>query len=111
MKLNSLDGIKKITFNDYGNYSPELYNDGGAYGFWTNYTNLLNGEWEVSYGTTADFNYCPVCGCFEDHYKGDACDCISGYECGDFDTIKTDELLNLINNFSETEFKYFEFYI
>lgn len=30
MKIDSLDGIKKITFYDYGEYSPELCNDGGS---------------------------------------------------------------------------------
>lgn len=108
MKIDSLDGIKKITFYDYSEYFPELCNDGGAYGFFTIYMRISNDEWKISYKTTADFDYCPVCGCFADHYKGDNCDYNSGYKCGEFDTIKTNELLNLINNFSETDFKYFE---
>lgn len=36
--------LKKITFNDYGEYSPELCNDGEAYGFWTIYMKISNDE-------------------------------------------------------------------
>lgn len=41
MKIDSLDGIKKITFYDYSEYSPELCNDGGAYGFFTIYMKIF----------------------------------------------------------------------
>lgn len=62
MKRNSLIGVDRVRFNDFSQYDSEKCNNGGCYGFWTNYDRLDNGTWKVSYGTTADFDYCPVCG-------------------------------------------------
>lgn len=64
-KKNNLNGVKKVIFNDYSDYQSATCHTGGNYGFWTNYNRLPNGNWEVSYGTTADFSYCPVCGSFD----------------------------------------------
>lgn len=50
---------KKITINDYRNYEPEKCSDGGAYGFWTEYLDKGGDIWEISYGTTADMEFCP----------------------------------------------------
>ena len=61
MKKTNLKGIQRVRFCDYTEYQSEKSNNGGCYGFWTDYNRLENGEWEVSYGTTADFAYCPVC--------------------------------------------------
>lgn len=107
--MENLKGIKRVRFCDYTEYDSEKCNNGGAYGFWTNYFRLDNDEWKVSYGTTADFSYCPVCGSFNDHYKGDDCYYKSSYSCGEFKIITEKELLKRINNFQETECKYIEF--
>lgn len=61
-KIKSLEGIQRVRFNDFSEYESEKSANGGAYGFWTDYTRLENGMWEVSYGTTAEFDFCPVCG-------------------------------------------------
>lgn len=102
----NLEGIKRVRFNDFSEYESGKSNNGGCYGFWTDYNRLENGLFEVSYGTTADFSYCPVCGSFNDHYVGD--DEIE-YSCGDFETISESELLKLINDFEETEDCYIEY--
>lgn len=104
MKKNNLENIVKIRFNDFSEYDSEKCNNGGCYGFWTNYDRHDN-YWKVSYGTTADFPYCPCCGNFASHYDYDE-EC---YTCGDFDTITDDELLNRINVFEENEDEYIEY--
>ena len=109
MKTQSLNGIKRVRFCDYTEYESGKSNNGGCYGFWTDYNRLENGKWEVSYGTTADFEYCPVCGRFNDHYEGDDCWYESGYSCGEFKTVTETELLKLINDFKETDDEYIEY--
>lgn len=102
LEKEDLNGIKKVRFNNYSEYNSEKSNDGGSYGFWTDYSRLENGKWEVSYGTTADFEYCPVCGSFNDHYAEDEDDIYnSGYSCGEFATATSDELIDEINKFEK----------
>lgn len=108
MKKENLNGIQEIRINDYSQYDSEKCNNGGAYGFWTKYDRLPNGKFEISYGTTADFEFCPVCGCFNDHYDPEY---DSEYSCGDFEIITETELLEIINNFKETEDFFIDFYM
>lgn len=108
-KKNNLNGITCVRFNDYTDYDPNRCHNGGSYGFWTDYDRLENGKWEISYGTTADFSYCPRCGSFNDHYEGDDCCYDSGYSCGEFEQITENELLKLINEFEETDKEYIEY--
>lgn len=56
-KVTSLKGIEKVRVNDFSEYDSEKSSNGGKYGFWTDYTRLENGTWEVSYGTTAEFDF------------------------------------------------------
>lgn len=109
MVKKSLNGIKRVRFCDYTEYESGKSNNGGCYGFWTDYDRLENGKWEVSYGTTADFDYCPVCGSFNNHYEGDDCWYNSCYSCGEFKTVTETELLKQINKFEETDDKYIEY--
>lgn len=37
---DNLDGINRVRFYDYSNYDSEKCNDGGNYGFWTDYNRL-----------------------------------------------------------------------
>lgn len=104
-KITNLKGINRVRFNDYTDYKPETCHNGGNYGFWTDYDRLENGNWEVSYGTTADMEYCPCCGSFSEHYEGDEACYESGYSCGDFETVTEAELLDRIN-FEETDNEY-----
>lgn len=105
MKREELGNVKRVRFNDFSEYDSEKCSDGGSYGFWTDYSCLENGNWEISYGTTADMEFCPCCGSFGDHYDYDK----EEYSCGDFETVTTDELLEKINSFEEREGEYIEF--
>lgn len=49
-KIKSLEGIQRVRFNDFSEYESEKSANGGAYGFWTDYTRQEDGRWEVSYG-------------------------------------------------------------
>lgn len=102
----NLDGINRVRFNDYTEYNSEKSNNGGCYGFWTDYNRLESGLFEVSHHTTADFDFCPVCGSFNDHYIGEDDE---EYSCGVFETVTEEELLNLINDFEETDDCYIEY--
>lgn len=109
MKATNLERFKKISFLDYTKYESGKSNNGGGYVFWTDFNKLSDGKWEVSYGTTADFDFCPVCGSFNKHYEGDDCCYESGYSCGDFETLTESALLKLISEFEETDKKYIEY--
>ena len=84
--------------------NPENRQMGGSYGFWTDDTRLENGVWEISYGTTADLDFCPVCGVFGDHQLDDGT-----YECGEFQTVSEEELIEEINKFIETDNEFIEY--
>lgn len=96
--LNNLEQFKAVYLNDFMEYDDRLCNNGGRYGFWKKYTFLGNGNWKVSYGTTAEFDYCPVCGQFNDHYDEDSW-CKSNYSCGEYTIISTKELEEKIASF------------
>lgn len=81
--MERIKEYKKITIKDYSSYEPEKCSDGGAYGFWTEYLYKGGDIWEISYGTTADMEFCPCCGSFNSHYDYEN----EEYSCGDFDTI------------------------
>lgn len=100
-KVTSLKGIQRVRFNNFTEYE---FGKSGAYGFWTDYTRLENGMWEISYGTTADLDFCPVCGVFGNHQLEDGT-----YECGDFQLIGEKELIEKINKFVETNDEFFDY--
>lgn len=97
---NNLENVKRVRFNDFSNYDPDKCNNGGKYGFWTDYDHLENGNWKVSYGTTADLSFCPCCNDFHSYNKE---------SCGDYGQITEAKLLELINDFKETEECYIEY--
>lgn len=96
--MKDLKNLKRVKFNDYSEYESDKSNNGGCYGFWTNYDKLEDGRWQISYGTTADFEFCSCCGGF-----GSSCG------CEEHQTVTDEELLKLINGFTETEDEYLEF--
>lgn len=98
--MRSLNGINRVRFNDFSEYETGKSSNGGCYGFWTDYTRLENGNFEVSHGTTADFEFCPVCGDFHAYAEE---------TCGEYQTVSEAELLRLINDFVETEGCYIEY--
>ena len=66
--------IKKAIVRDYRNFVADKSSNGGQYGYWTTYElsnedKLRAGletcpQYEVGYGTTAEFDYCNYCGRF-----------------------------------------------
>ena len=90
--------IKLVRFNDYTDYDPCLCNNGGRYGFWTDYTKTKAGDWEITYHTTAEFTYCPSCGRFGDHIDEDG-----EYSCGEPQRISDEVLLKRVKNFKESD--------
>lgn len=94
-----LSKFNKIRFNDYSEYDDTRCNNGGCYGFWDNYTRCDDG-WRVSYGTTAEFDFCPICGGF-----GNSCGCSDE----DYLIVTTEELLDKIASFEEDEDHFIEY--
>ena len=102
------ENVKIVRFNDFSDYESGLCNNGGHYGFWTDYTRLPDGRWERSFGTTADFQFCPCCGSFGNHYCQDD---NGDYEftCGNYDIVSEGELLTEIHQFQESDDRYIEY--
>lgn len=106
MTRADLDRIQRVRMNDFTNYDPDKCNNGGCYGYWTEYTRMKDGKWCVTYGTTSDLEFCPVCGSFGNHWDDEK----EEYECGDFCYVTDERLLILINGFIETEDEYIELF-
>lgn len=104
--VTELKNLRLVRLNYFSEYDSEKCNNGGCYGFWTDYTHNKDGNWEISYGTTAEFEYCPCCGSFEDHYDYD----LQDYSCCGFEKITTEELLEIINSFKEDENNWINFF-
>lgn len=56
--------INKVRVYDFTEYDPELCCNGGAYEYHITYTRIKKDVWQVSHGTSADFEYCPATGSF-----------------------------------------------
>ena len=104
--LKNIKEVKSVTFYDLSEYEEDKSRDGGRYGFWAVYKRINEDSFQLSFHTTAEFSYCPVCGSFGSHYEGDS-PYESGYSCGEYSVVSEKELLELINSFSETNDKYF----
>lgn len=109
MSNSDLYKVKEVRFIDDTNYKDGLENDGGCYKFWTKFTRLSNWKWLISYGTSSDMEYCPVCGKFAEHYIGKGTWTKSGYSCGEYAIIPEEEVLHIINSYKETDKKHIEF--
>lgn len=101
----NLENVVRVRITDYSDYDSALSNNGGAYEYWTDYNRRPDGTWLVSYGTSADFDYCPVCGQFADHAERPE-DCSpywSGYTCGDYEFVSEAEVINEILRVQESD--------
>jgi len=63
--------FKKVTIYDYSHYEANMSNNGGSYGFWEVFEPVDHDQYDRSYHTTAEFEYCEFCGQFQ---RGD-CGC------------------------------------
>lgn len=92
-------GVKSVVITDVSEYDSSKCNDGGCYSFSTIYTKVDDNHWSVTHETSADMEYCPICGSFGNHWDDDA----EEYRCGKPDIIRTFELLNRIADASEND--------
>jgi hypothetical protein len=90
--------VIKVTVYDYTEYKSETSRNGGDYGYTETYTRVSGDAFEVSYGTTAEFDYCPRCGSF---YQGE-CSCVYPNE-GDYDRISQAQLREMLEKIDEEE--------
>lgn len=59
--------VQAVRLCDYSAYEPDMGSNGGAYGFWET-MRFQGGKAYRTYGTTAEFPYCPYCGTFGSCY-------------------------------------------
>lgn len=100
--IENLNKINKVIINDFRECKTGLSNNGGCYGYFTVYNRITDKTFAISYYTTADLEYCPVCGNFGSHLE---CDEEIGeyYTCGDFDCITEEALLQILRCVEEKE--------
>ncbi len=94
--------FNKIIVSDLRGYNPEKCNDGGEYAYYIHFDKINDNRFTVSYYTSADFDYCPYCGCFVNDYARHA------YEC-DEEIVDREELANIINRYANKENIYIDF--
>lgn len=85
VKVSTVENAKVVKVFDYSDYESERSCNGGCYGFWTTFTRRGN-KFEVTYGTTSDFEFCRYCGHFG------RCDCDSP------EIVTLDEVVEAVNN-------------
>lgn len=62
----------EVEFQDWSQYEEGKSSNGGCYMFSEHYYYSEQSDlWHKEYETSADFEYCPVCGRFENHMKYD----------------------------------------
>lgn len=57
----------KVIITDNRDYVPEKSCNGGHYSYWTVYREIGTDYFEISYYTSAEFDYCECCGRFGCH--------------------------------------------
>lgn len=95
----------KVVLCDYTQYEEGRGSNGGCYAFYETWHRTPSGKYEVHYGTSAEFEYCPCCGSFDNHYEGG-----ERYSCGSFRKISKNKLKKLLRNFKEDENNEIVFY-
>lgn len=94
LNIKKINTYKSVVYNDYRQYDSNNCHTGGAYAFFTTFKNIGGGKWVVSYDTTAEFPFCPVCGIFGEH------------DCSDYDIVTTEELQKEISAKPDTDDEY-----
>lgn len=100
----SLNNVKRVRLYDFTDYEPAYSNNGGCYYFITGYRHIGVDKWEKYYATSADMDYCPICGNFG------RCSCDeSDYEIVSTTTVLFEIVKQLNKNDSNftVEFEYF----
>jgi hypothetical protein len=87
-----LSKAREVLVFDDSRFEPGRCNNGGQYRFVERFTQRQPGCWELSFQTTAEFDFCPFCGEFGDHLVHDEGEDEWYHQCGPFDTFSTQEL-------------------
>lgn len=92
--IKNISEYKKIEVVDFSDYESGKSCNGGNYAFSTIFRRVNDNMFEITYSTSADFEYCPVCGAFHEYDEE---------RCGNTKTISTEELKERISNIEEDE--------
>lgn len=88
-----------IEFQDWSEYEPDKSSNGGCYRFSKHYYyNKDSDLWTLQYETSADMEYCPICGHFENHEEYDD-DIFIGYSCGSAKIISSTKMIQTVISF------------
>lgn len=88
-----------IEFQDWSEYEPDKSSNGGCYRFSKHYYyNKDSDLWELQYETSADMEYCPICGHFGNHEEYDD-DTFIGYSCGSAKIISSTKMIQTVISF------------
>lgn len=85
--------MRSIRVCDYTEYREDKCHNGGSYVYFTCFDEVGKDDWVVSYGTSAEFEYCPAMGNF-----GNCCDNCDECEC--FEHITEDNVLRRIAEYN-----------
>ena len=90
----------EVEFQDWSQYEEGKSSNGGCYMFSEHYYYSEQSDlWHKEYETSADFEYCPVCGRFENHMKYNEDESFAGYSCGRYTVISAAKLINIVIQF------------
>lgn len=90
----------EVEFQDWSQYEEGKSSNGGCYMFSEHYYYSEQSDlWHKEYETSADFEYCPVCGRFENHMKYNEDESFAGYSCGRYTVISAVKLINIVIQF------------
>lgn len=91
--------ISEVILQDWSQYEEGKSSNGGCYYFGTHYYyDTEENMWLKQYETSADMEFCPVCGMFGDHeeYEDDK---FVGYTCREPDYYRTSAMIRIIVKF------------
>lgn len=89
-----------IRREDWSSYQDGKSNNGGCYLYWEDYEYWAeDGLWYLSYGCSCDIGHtCPCCGELLNDSDSHWDEKKNKYFCGEFQSVTTEELLDMIND-------------
>jgi len=85
------EAMRKVTIVDKTDFVPGLSTNGGHYKEWVTYKKIAANQYEVTYGSGSEFDFCSIIGlyesCFSCPWNEDG-ECTGKPEIVDEDTVK-----------------------